>query len=123
MPSDAEKVVSDFCKAWSRRYLDEILGYFTEDAVYHNVPVDPAKGKKAIAGVINSFLPMASHVEFRVMKSASNGNIVFNERMDIFHMGQKVVELPVAGVFEVTNGKISLWRDYFDMQMFTKQTQ
>ncbi len=123
MPSDAEKVVSDFCKAWSRRNLDEILGYFTEDAVYHNVPVDPAKGKTAIAGVINSFLPMASHVEFRVMKSASNGNIVFNERMDIFHMGQKVVELPVAGVFEVTNGKISLWRDYFDMQMFTKQTQ
>jgi limonene-1,2-epoxide hydrolase len=49
--------------------------------------------------------------------------VVFNERIDVFQMGGKKVELPVAGVFVVTNGKISAWRDYFDLASFTKQTQ
>jgi limonene-1,2-epoxide hydrolase len=34
----------------------------------------------------------------------------------------KKVELPVMGSFEVTpEGKISAWRDYFDMNQFTQQ--
>ena len=44
-----------------------------------------------------------------------------NERVDMFDTGTKKISLPVAGVFEVKNGKISAWRDYFDMQMYTKQ--
>src|SRR5437870_5618694 len=38
---DPESVVRDFCAAWSRRNVDELLGYFTADAVYHNMPVEP----------------------------------------------------------------------------------
>ena len=122
MSSEAEKVVNDFCKAFSRRNLEEIMGYFTDDAVYHNMPMEPAKGKDAIRNVINQFLPMAQSLEFKIFKTASNGNIVFNERVDIFALqNNKMVELPVAGVFEVKGGKITLWRDYFDMQSYMKQ--
>jgi limonene-1,2-epoxide hydrolase len=31
------------------------------------------------------------------------------------------LDLPVMGVFEVKDGKIAAWRDYFDAQMFEKQ--
>ena len=48
MAAESEKVVNDFCKSWERRNLDEIMGYFTDDAVYHNIPMPPAKGKDAI---------------------------------------------------------------------------
>jgi limonene-1,2-epoxide hydrolase len=44
-----------------------------------------------------------------------------NERVDHFVMGEKKLSLPVAGVFEVQNGKISAWRDYFDLDTFNKQ--
>jgi limonene-1,2-epoxide hydrolase len=44
-----------------------------------------------------------------------------NERVDSFVMGPKKIELPVAGVFEIQNGKISAWRDYFDLASFQKQ--
>jgi limonene-1,2-epoxide hydrolase len=72
--------------------------------------------------VINTFLPMAKGLEFKVLRSAANGNTVLNERVDIFDLGGgKKIELPVAGVFEVRDGKIALWRDYFDLQMYTKQ--
>ena len=124
MATDAEKVVTEFCNAWPRKNIDELLGFFSDDAVYHNIPLEPAKGKEAIRGVINTFLPMAKSVQFKVLHSASNGNVVFNERVDIFDLGNgKTISLPVAGVFEVTGSKISAWRDYFDMAMYTKQMQ
>jgi limonene-1,2-epoxide hydrolase len=122
MATDAEKVVTEFCNAWPRKNLDELLAFFTDDAVYHNIPLEPARGKAAIRGVINTFLPMAKSVQFKVLKSASAGNVVLNERVDVFDLGNgKTISLPVAGVFEVTGSKISAWRDYFDMQMYTKQ--
>lgn len=122
MATDAEKVVTEFCNAWPRKNVDELLAFFTDDAVYHNIPLEPAKGKDAIRGVINTFLPMAKSVHFKVLKSASAGNVVLNERVDVFDLGNgKTISLPVAGVFEITGSKISAWRDYFDMQMYTKQ--
>jgi limonene-1,2-epoxide hydrolase len=122
MATDAEKIVTEFCNAWPRKNIEEILGFFTDDAVYHNIPLEPAKGKDAIRGVINTFLPMAKSIQFKILKSASAGNVVFNERVDVFDLGNgKTISLPVAGVFEVSGSKISAWRDYFDMAMYTKQ--
>jgi limonene-1,2-epoxide hydrolase len=122
MATEAEKIVTEFINAWPRKNVDELLGFFTDDAVYHNIPLEPAKGKAAIRGVINTFLPMAKSLHFKVLKSASAGNVVFNERVDVFDLGNgKTISLPVAGVFEITGSKISAWRDYFDMAMYTKQ--
>ena len=88
--------------------VDELLGFFTDDAVYHNIPLEPAKGKAAIKAVINTFLPMAKSLHFKVLHSAGSGNVVFNERIDVFDLGNgKTISLPVAGVFEVTGNKIS----------------
>ncbi len=121
MPTESEKIVTDFCNAWPRKNLDELLAFFSDDAVYHNIPMEPAKGKDAIRKAINTFLPLAKSVEFKIVRSAAAGNVVINERVDIFDMGGKRVELPVAGVFETKGGKICLWRDYFDMGMWQKQ--
>jgi limonene-1,2-epoxide hydrolase len=125
MAPDAEKIVTDFCNAWPRKNVDELLGFFTDDAVYHNIPFEPAKGKAAIKAVINTLvLQNVKSLHFKVMHSAGNGNIVFNERVDVFDLDNgKTVSLPVAGVFEVTGSKISAWRDYFDPAMYTKQMQ
>lgn len=39
--------------------------------------------------------------------------------MDVFKVGDRAFELQVMGIFEVTDGKISAWRDYFDLNQFT----
>lgn len=121
MRSD-EQTVRDFCAAWVRKDPDELLAFFTDDAVYHNIPMPPMQGKAAIREVFNLFLPPSETIEFEVLNLASNGNVVFTERVDRFLMGGRTVELPVAGVFEVESGLIKAWRDYFDMEMFTRQT-
>jgi limonene-1,2-epoxide hydrolase len=118
MSAENEKIVADFCKAWSRMNLDEILDFMTDDAVYHNIPMAPAKGKTAIRAVVEGFLKMADAIDFKIGHTASTGNVVMNERVDSFvYKGGKKGSVPVVGVFEVTGGKISAWRDYFDMKM------
>ena len=59
-------------------------------------------------------------VEFEIHRQTATGNIVMNERTDKFEIKGKAISIPVAGVFEVNDGKITFWRDYFDNGMFMK---
>ena len=120
MASNVETVRS-FCDAFARRDPDEILGFFTDDAVYHNMPMAPVNGTTAIRSILEMFLKPATSVEFIVLKIAESGDTVLTERLDRFEMGGRTVELPVAGVFDLRDGKIAAWRDYFDLSMWTKQ--
>jgi limonene-1,2-epoxide hydrolase len=118
MSAENEKVVSDFCKTWTRMNLEEILAFMTDDAVYHNIPMEPLKGKDAIRKALEGFKGMMEGIEFQIHHTASTGNLVMNERTDTMVMRDgKKVAIPVAGVFELRDGKISAWRDYFDMKM------
>jgi len=113
--------VRDFCAAWGRRDVEELLGYFAADAVYHNMPMAPVTGHDGIRELLNMFAPAAETAEFEILAIASSGNLVFTERVDRFTMNGRQVALPVAGVFEVRDGKIAAWRDYFDFATWQRQ--
>jgi limonene-1,2-epoxide hydrolase len=121
MSAENEKLVTDFCVSWSRKDVDEVLSYLTDDCFYHNIPMEPCVGKAAVRKFIEPFLKEADSAVFEIKHTTSAGNVVMNERVDRFVMGPKKIELPVAGVFEIRNGKIAAWRDYFDLTSFTKQ--
>ncbi len=119
---DAEKIVRDFCDAIPRRDAVELCGFFSDDAVYHNIPIAPVTGRAEIEKVLQQFIGPASDAEFEILALASSGNTVLTERVDRFTIGDKRIELPVMGTFEVgSDGKIRAWRDYFDMNQFTSQ--
>jgi limonene-1,2-epoxide hydrolase len=113
-----EEIIRQFCAAFVRRDVDELCAFFTADAVYHNIPMAPAEGIDAIRSSLDMFVPVSPYVEFEVRNLASDGAVVFTERIDRMEFGGKAVELPVVGVFEVDDGRIKAWRDYFDVQMF-----
>ena len=115
-------VVRDFCAAWETRDQQRILDAFTDDGVYHNIPLQPAAGKAAIAALLGVILGPASDVKFEIKHIVASGDVVLTERIDRFVIGGKTVELPVMGAFEVRDGKIAAWRDYFDMQTYMKQS-
>ncbi len=116
-------LVREFCAAFGEAELDldRIVGFFTEDAVYHNIPVDPVVGPEAIRGVLASFTTGVESIEFRVGAIAADGGTVLTERVDVFRFPGKEISLPVMGTFEVAGGKIAAWRDYFDMNQFMSQ--
>lgn len=118
---DPIEIVRRFCAVWSNMNADEIAGHFTDDAVYHNIPMDPITGRDAIKSFIAGFAGGAELIDFRVQHIAADGPVVLTERVDVFVMPTGRVELPVMGTFEVRDGKIAAWRDYFDLKQFMDQ--
>jgi len=118
---DPETIIRAFFATWRERSVEKVLAYFTEDALYHNMPMDPVTGKDGIREILNMFIP-AEDVEAEITHLATRGNIVFTERVDRMTMGGKRIALPCAGVFEIRDGKIAAWRDYFDLATWQRQT-
>jgi limonene-1,2-epoxide hydrolase len=124
MAANCEKTVSDLFAAWTRINLDEIMTYFTADAVWDNVPMNaPAKGAAAIREMTQGFLKDMTSFDVKLLKTLHVGNVLVNERVDTVVMKNgKKAAIPVVGVFELNDaGKITVWRDYFDLATFTKQ--
>ncbi len=116
--TDGGAIVDAFCDAWSRGDADAIMDAFTDDAVYHHIPWDPLVGKEAIDGFVRNFVS-TSTIRFETLLQVVDGDLVMNERIDTLDLGQGEKSLPVMGVFELRDGKIAKWRDYFDVKMFT----
>ena len=120
--SDVIHLIRRFCDAWGEGAgVDEIVDYFTDDAIYHNIPVDPAVGKEAIKATFAMFTTGVERIEFRLLNIAADGDTVLTERTDVFVLPNVTIELPVMGTFEVRDGKIAKWRDYFDLNQYMTQ--
>jgi limonene-1,2-epoxide hydrolase len=124
MTETASDLVLRFCDAFGKGATPgELVDFFADDAVYHNIPVDPAVGREAILALLDMFVTPAERVEFRVRNIVAEGDTVLTERVDVFQLPNATIELPVMGTFEVRAGKIVAWRDYFDLNQYMSQLQ
>jgi len=114
-------VVGRFCASWVEGDVDVIMAFLTDDAVYHNIPLDPVSGADAIRATISGFLAGVEKLEFVVHHIAADGPVVLTERTDVFVTAGGRIDLPVMGTFEVRDGRIAAWRDYFDLNQFLSQ--
>jgi len=83
--------------------------------------VAPVVGPAQIKATIEGFSAGVESIEFRLDAIAADGSTVLTERLDVFTFANGRIDLPVMGTFEVRDGKIAAWRDYFDMAMFLNQ--
>jgi limonene-1,2-epoxide hydrolase len=116
---EAEQVVLDMCEAIGKHDAEALRPFFTDDVVYHNIPMDPAVGIDAAIAFIEGFFGMCESLVIENLHVAARDNVVLTERVDTFTIGDKVAPLPVMGTFEIRDGKICAWRDYFDMAQIT----
>jgi limonene-1,2-epoxide hydrolase len=117
----ALETVNAFMKAAANRDYDSAVDYLTDDIEYQNMPLPPVNGKQAVKDTLDMLLATAEGSEWVVHREVESGDLVMNERTDRFHVGGKWLELPVAGVFELRDGKIAVWHDYFDLDTIMKQ--
>jgi limonene-1,2-epoxide hydrolase len=117
MGDSAESVVRKFMDTWPRGDLDEIVAFFSDDAVYTDGPRGTSQGVEAIRAEMASTLEMVPSTTAEVKNLVASGESVMVERVDIFEMAGKKFDLEISGVFEVDGeGRISRWRDYYDMR-------
>jgi len=120
-PSAAE-IVRRFLGDMERLDYDSALTLVHERCEYVNPPPLPlVHGPAGIRGVLEPFFAPTLENEFKVLREAADGPRVFLERLDRHRLPDKCVELPVTGVFEVHDGKITFWRDYFDAATILSQ--
>ncbi|MGK5640082.1 SgcJ/EcaC family oxidoreductase [Streptomyces sp. URMC 126] len=115
-----EEVVARFLAAWDGLDAGRLADFFAEDGTYHSMPLPPVTGRDRIRAYFTDFLARFSAAEFTVHHQASSategGGVVFNERTDTMTLRSgAVVRVRVTGVFEVRDGLIAAWRDYFDL--------
>jgi limonene-1,2-epoxide hydrolase len=120
MENAAIKIVEDFIDSWKSVDVERILGFLSDDVFYHNIPMEPLNGIAATRAFFQSMGTLDS-AEWEVRNIAANGNVVLTERVDNFVISGKPLSIPVMGVFEIENGKIKAWRDYFDFSTFARQ--
>lgn len=109
-------------KAIERKDVDAAVALASPDISYENMPTDPIVGHEPLAATLHMFLGPAETVDWQILSQYEIGSVVVNERLDRFQIGDGWLELPVAGVFHVDDdGKIVLWRDYFDMGTYQRQ--
>jgi limonene-1,2-epoxide hydrolase len=117
-----EETVDEFIKRVVAMDLDAATELVSDDVEYDNVPIGKNIGPEAMRTFLGGMVGGVDEVEFVVHRQVAAGSTVMNERVDRFRMGEKWIDLPVMGTFEVDgDGRISLWRDYFDMATFTDQ--
>lgn len=90
-----------------------------DNLVYQNVGFPTIRGR---ARAMKLFRAMEGRLGFEVKthRIAVNGSSVLTERTDALVIGPVRLQFWVCGVFEVHDGRITLWRDYFDMWDMTK---
>lgn len=116
-PSD---VVRSFIAAWNANDLPRIVGHLHPDVVYHNIPVAPIHGRAAVKAYLDSKGGF-DWVNWKLLAIAESGNKVLTERVDDFGVSGASISLPVMGTFEIEDGLIRAWRDYFDLDSYRRQ--
>jgi limonene-1,2-epoxide hydrolase len=113
--TDAIEIVRRFLKAMEPLDYVTALALVSPTCVYINPPpIGEVSGPEGIRAVLEPFFSPTLENEFKVLRESATDGIEFMERLDRHRLKDKWVELPVTGVFEVKDGLITYWRDYFD---------
>jgi limonene-1,2-epoxide hydrolase len=109
------ETVQAFLRAMAVLDYDAALTLIAETCEYENMPMGKVVGPAGVRSVLEPFFAPTLENEFLILRQVTSGKTVFAERLDRHRLETGWVELPVAGIFEVENGLITLWRDYFDL--------
>ena len=117
--SENERTIREFVESWSKLDAEELASYFTEDGTYHNIPSTAVHGRDNIQQFITGFIRTWESTDWEIVSLLAQGDIVMVERLDKTIVAGSPVNLPCFGYFELENGKIKIWRDYFDLSTYT----
>jgi len=117
-----QQIILNFLNAIKTRDMTQIMAFFSDDAVFHNIPWQPIVGIEAIREFIQNMVDSSSELDWQVHNIAeTEKGVVLTERTDRFRFGDTPMKVPVMGIFEMKDRKIIAWRDYFDTKQVADQ--
>lgn len=120
--SSPGEVVTALIQACERRDLDAACALVSDTIEYDNVPLGKVYGPEGVRKVLSGGVTQAAtEINWVVKHQVEQGDVVMNERVDRFLVDGTWIEIAIAAVFEVRDGKVCLWRDYFDLESYRRQ--
>ena len=108
-------LVEAFFDAFRRLDTEGAMALMADDIVYQNVPFPADRGKRAVARTLRVFSRFVTGFEVEMRHIAARDGVVLTERVDTLTGPLLFLDLPVCGTLEVRDGRITVWRDYFDL--------
>jgi limonene-1,2-epoxide hydrolase len=121
--ASAEEIVREFCTAVSKRDTAALRPLLADDVVYHNIGAPASIGIEAtLASIAGQWEMFSTVYRFEIRHITGAGDVVLTERTDVVGAEGQPMPVPLMGVFEVRDGKIAHWRDYFDTGLIAKMS-
>jgi limonene-1,2-epoxide hydrolase len=115
------RTVEGFLNALQDSDLDTAEAALDDNLVYENVGLPTIHGRHRAMQLFR-MMEGRGAFEVKIHRVAADGAAVLTERTDALIVGPLRLQFWVCGVFEVHNGRITLWRDYFDFFDMFKAT-
>jgi limonene-1,2-epoxide hydrolase len=116
-----EEVVRQFCALVSKRDVEALRPLLDDEIVYHNIGMPASRGiEDTLANIAGQWEMFPATYDWEIRHLSSDGDVVLTERIDTVGPPGVTAPVPVMGVFELHNGKIKNWRDYFDSGLVGK---
>lgn len=112
--TEAIRAVEAFLNALQNEDFDTVDAALGNDLVYENVGFSRIRGGRRTATLLRRMQGRVGF-EVKIHRIGADGAAVLTERTDALIIGPLRVQFWVCGVFEVDDGRITLWRDYFDV--------
>lgn len=117
MSESNEELLRRFLDGWRTRDAAGMAACFAADGVYDNVPDrKPMVGADAIRAWLDMCFQHLSQIEVQILNIASAGEWVLCERQDDHIADDKHMPLPVMNATRIVDGRIVMFRDYYDTQ-------
>ena len=114
LTTDPARVVETFLYALRDKDYDAADDALDDDLVYQNVGLPTIRGRQRTMKLLGGLSRPNAGFDVKIHRIASEGSAVLTERTDVLSFGPFQAHFWVCGVFEVREGRITLWRDYFD---------
>lgn len=117
------EIVRAFLGAWPNGVAalqQSFRDHLADDVDYENVGLTHSRSRAEALDLIENFMPGLDRIDVDMLSIAEDGDKVLTERIDDLRAadGSLLASLRVMGIFEVRDGKIAAWRDYFDTLPF-----
>jgi limonene-1,2-epoxide hydrolase len=125
MSDSPESVVRNFLAAWAQPRLDELVGFFSDDAVFIDGPRGVHRGIDAIRSELDAEISMDfGGAKIDVNTLVAQSATVMMEGVENYRIGGKPFSLEVMGAFEIdADGRIARWRYSYDLKSITDQLE
>ncbi|MFV0494431.1 limonene-1,2-epoxide hydrolase family protein [Mycobacterium sp.] len=119
--TDNIHIVESFLDALQNEDFEAVESALDDDLIYENVGFSRVRGGRRTAKLLRKMQGRIGF-EVKIHRIAADGAAVLTERTDVLILGRFRVQFWVCGVFELRDGQITLWRDYFDTLDMLKAT-